>query len=236
MLANDFSFLPPTHPPTSGSAPAQPIGTGGPLLAAGRPAEVISSATDGEFFIRHAFVTDPRQGCELLFRRYFAPLCSHAVRFVYDRQQAEDLVADLFYALYTKKFYEQITGSYRAYLYQAVRNRACNSLRRELNRQETLSDAFDQPDLDSAQPDRLLQQDELYHALEQAVQQLPGQRQRVFVLSRFEGKSHKQIAGEMGLSPKTVENHLGQAIATVRQILRQQRLIGWGALILSILY
>ncbi|MVM37100.1 sigma-70 family RNA polymerase sigma factor [Spirosoma sp. HMF3257] len=186
---------------------------------------------DSELFIRNAFATDPRVGCELLFRQYFAPLCSHAIRFVYNRQVAEDLVADLFYAFYTKELYKQITGSYRAYLYQAIRNRAYNSLRWELGRQETLPDDLDRPDLETAQPDRLLQQDELYRALEQAVQQLPTQRQRVFLLSRFEGKSYKEIAQEMGLAPKTVENHLLRATSTVRQLLKQQKLISWGLLI-----
>lgn len=194
-----------------------------------------SVPTDSELFIRTAFATDPKMGCELLFRQYFAPLCSHAIRFVYDRQLAEDLVADLFYAFYTKEIYRQITGSYRAYLYQAVRNRAYNSIRWELGRQETLPDDLDRPDVDTAQPDRLLQQDELYRALEQVVQQLPPQRQRVFLLSRFEGKSYKEIAAEMSLSPKTVENHLLRAVSTVRQYLRQQRLISWGLLIIAAL-
>ena len=192
-------------------------------------------SADSELFIRNAFATDPRLGCELLFRQYFAPLCSHAVRFVYNRQLAEDLVADLFYAFYAKDLYRQITGSYRAYLYTAVRNRAFNSLRWELGRQEVLPDDLNQPDLETTQPDRLLQQDELYRALEQAVQQLPAQRQRVFLLSRFEGKSYKEIALDMGLSPKTVENHLLRATSTVRQLLRQQKLISWTLVVLTTL-
>lgn len=223
MPANAFPFRRPTDP-----TPGEPT----PLLRNHTEAPAPMS-TDGELFIRNAFATDPRMGCELLFRQYFAPLCSHAVRFVYDRQLAEDLVADLFYTFYTKEIYKQITGSYRTYLYQAVRNRAYNSLRWELGRQETLPDDLDRADTETIQPDRLLQQDELYRALEQAVQQLSPQRQRVFLLSRFEGKSYKEIAEEMDLAPKTVENHLLKAISTVRQSLRQQKLISWGLLLVA---
>lgn len=222
MPANVFSFRPTTDPTSIGPTPLPRSDTDPPTPL----------PPDGELFIRTAFATDPRVGCELLFRQYFAPLCSHAVRFVYNRQAAEDLVADLFYAFYTKELYKQITGSYRAYLYQAVRNRSYNSLRWELSRQEPLPDDLDRPDLETTQPDRLLQQDELYRALEQAVQQLPTQRQRVFLLSRFEGKSYKEIALEMGLAPKTVENHLLKATSTVRQLLKQQKLISWGLFIL----
>ncbi|WP_232541256.1 RNA polymerase sigma-70 factor [Spirosoma endbachense] len=223
MPADAFPFRRSTDPTPTGPTP----------LLRSDPEAPTPMPVDSEQFIRNAFATDPRLGCELLFRQYFAPLCSHAVRFVYDRQLAEDLVADLFYAFYTKEIYRQITGSYRAYLYQAVRNKAYNSLRWELGRQETLPDDLDRPDTETTQPDRLLQQDELYRALEQAVQQLSPQRQRVFLLSRFEGKSYKEIAEEMALSPKTVENHLLRAISMVRQSLRQQKLISWGFLFIA---
>lgn len=224
MPANAFPFRPSPDPNPGGSPP---------LLRSDAATPVPVSA-DSELFIRNAFAVDPKLGCELLFRQYFAPLCSHAIRFVYDRQVAEDVVADLFYTFYQKELYKQIKGSYRAYLYQAVRNRAYNSLRWELSRQEPLPDDLDQADQDAMQPDRLLQQDELYRALEQAVQQLSPQRQRVFLLSRFEGKSYKEIASELTLSPKTVENHLLQAISTVRQFLRNQKLISYGLLLLTV--
>lgn len=230
MPANAFPFRRITTPSPTGPTPLLRSDTQAATEPLARPAPV-----DSELFIRNAFATDPKLGCELLFRQYFAPLCSHAIRFVYDRQVAEDVVADLFYTLYTKELYKQIQGSYRAYLYQAVRNRAYNSLRWELNRREPLPDDLDQPDLDATQPDRLLQQDELYRALELAVQQLSPQRQRVFLLSRFEGKSYKEIASELDLSPKTVENHLLRAVSTVRQLLRQQKLISCGLFLLMAL-
>ncbi|MBD2754021.1 sigma-70 family RNA polymerase sigma factor [Spirosoma validum] len=226
MPANAFSVHRSTDPLPTGPAP---------LPQTDAHASTLLTATNGELFIRNTFAADPKLGCELLFRQYFAPLCSHAVRFVYDRQLAEDIVADLFFTFYQKELYRQITGSYRAYLYQAVRNRAYNSLRWEMGRQETLPDDLDRPDLDASQPDRLMQQDELYRALEQAVQQLSPQQQRVFLLNRFEGKSYKEIAEALDLAPKTVENHLLRAVSTVRQLLRQQKLISCGLLLLATL-
>jgi RNA polymerase sigma-70 factor (ECF subfamily) len=223
MSASAFSFGQPAD--NSSNEPA-PFPRGDTDASSTPPA-------DNELFIRKAFETDARQGCELLFRQYFAPLCSHAIRFVYDRQVAEDIVADIFFTFYTKGFYQQVKGSYRAYLYQAVRNRAYNSLRWELGRQESLPDELDQADTEATQPDRLMQQNELYWGLEQAVQQLSPQRQRVFLMSRFEGKSYKEIALALHLAPKTVENHLLQAIAIIRQSLRQQNLISWGLLMLT---
>lgn len=51
---------------------------------------------DNELFIRRTFAESPSQGCALLFRRYHKILCSHAVRFVYSKEIAEDLVSEYF--------------------------------------------------------------------------------------------------------------------------------------------
>jgi RNA polymerase sigma-70 factor (ECF subfamily) len=195
-------------------------------------AQLMPTEIEHELFVRKAFEEDPRHGCELLFKLYFAPLCSHAVRYVYNRQLAEDLVADLFYSFYAKKQYERVTGSYRAYLYQAVRNRAFNCIRWELGRRGAEEPDLNEPDVESGQPDNLLLQDELYQTLERAVQQLSPQRQRVFLMSRFEGKSYKEIAHELELTPKTVENHLLRALTAVRSTLRQSNLLITTALLL----
>ncbi|GAB3547395.1 RNA polymerase sigma-70 factor [Spirosoma fluminis] len=209
MSVNPFLITPPGDKPALRPESGQSV-----------PTEI-----DHELFVRKAFEQDPRHGCELLFKLYFAPLCSHAVRYVYNRQLAEDLVADLFYSFYANRQYERVTSSYRAYLYQAVRNRAFNCIRWELGRQGTEEPDLNEPDTESGQPDNLLVQDELYQTLERAVQQLSPQRQRVFLMSRFEGKSYKEIAHELGLTPKTVENHLLRALTAVRSVLRQSHLL-----------
>jgi hypothetical protein len=46
---------------------------------------------DAEVLLQEIFNTDPRQGCSLLFRLYFAPLCSHVIRFVYAKQVAGEI-------------------------------------------------------------------------------------------------------------------------------------------------
>ncbi|GAA4402753.1 RNA polymerase sigma-70 factor [Nibrella viscosa] len=160
-----------------------------------------------------------------MFRQYYAPLCSHAIRFVHNREVAEDLVADVFYAFYTQELHRQITTSYRSYLFRAVRNRAYNYIRWDLSRQEPLLTDADWADAEAAQPDHLMVQDEFYLALEEAIGQLPPQRQKVLLLSRFEGKKQKEIADELSLAPKTVENHLLRALATLRTILTEKNLL-----------
>ncbi len=178
---------------------------------------------DAEFMIRQRFDEDPRRGCELLFRRYYRPLCSQAVRFVHSRAVAEDIVSDVFLSFWKNQVHQHITSSYQAYLYAAVRNRAYTYLRQEFQQEPTPSL---QAELDptgpivSLDPEQLLQYTELSQRIEATVRTLPPQCQRVFVMSRFEGKKHREIADELNISPKTIEAHLSRALATLRQVLQ----------------
>lgn len=182
---------------------------------------------DSEFLIRQAFAENVRTGYELLFRRYYRSLCSQAVRFVHSRTIAEDIVSEVFLSFWKNQVHQHITTSYQAYLYVAVRKRACSQLRREFLPQplsvETESDVADSPF--SMDPEQLLQYTELYQRIEETVRTLPPQCQRVFVMSRFEGKKHREIADELQISPKTIEAHLSRALAQLRRALRVGLLI-----------
>ncbi|MBN8824508.1 MAG: RNA polymerase sigma-70 factor [Spirosoma sp.] len=177
---------------------------------------------DAEYFIRQAFATDPHKGCELLFRAYYRDLCSTAIRFVYSRQVTEDIVGEVFLAFWTNRTYEKITTSYRAYLFRSVRNRAYNYLKFELSRSRPL-ELFDESDPDSVQqPDHILQLDELRRQINEIIRTLPMQAQRVFIMSRFDGRSHAEIAQELQINHKTVESHITRALSSLRVLLRQE--------------
>ena len=93
---------------------------------------------DNEQFIRKTFEDDTKKGCELLFKCYYNTLCSHAVRFVYSKQVAEDLVGEVFYVFWQKQLHLQIHTSFRAYLFTAVRQRALTYLRWEFSRRNVI--------------------------------------------------------------------------------------------------
>ncbi|GEO03418.1 DNA-directed RNA polymerase sigma-70 factor [Adhaeribacter aerolatus] len=181
--------------------------------------------TDNEAFIRQAFEVDPRQGCELLFHHYYQSLCSHAVRFLYAKAIAEDIVSEIFYQFYKKETYKQITSSYRAYLYKAVRNSAYNYLRWEANRSVELEACADISDLVCQQPDAIVQYEELYQDVEAAIDSLPSQCRKIYLMHRFENKKYAEIATELQLSPRTVEAQIRKASLFLKEILRQKWLL-----------
>ncbi|RRB01053.1 RNA polymerase sigma-70 factor [Larkinella rosea] len=175
---------------------------------------------DSELFIRKTFETDPKKGCELLFRLYYKPLCTHAVRFVYSREIAEDLVADIFYNFWNTQAFSQVQHSYRAYLFRSVRNRAYNYLMNELKKNDSLDTVLQLESASSDAPERMMQFEELYRKVDELVATLPPQCQKVFIMNRFEGKKNREIADELHLSIRTVETHIGKALATLRNGLK----------------
>lgn len=180
---------------------------------------------DDELFIRKAVLTNPRMGVELLYKRYYQPMCTHAVKFVGAREVAEDLVSEIFFDFYIQNKFLDITTSYRLYLFRTVRNRAYNYLRWDLSRKAELTEVAQKPILKEQQPDQISQYEELYHDVEEAVNRLPVERRRIYLMRKFDGMKYQEIADELNLSVKTVDVQLNRANQFVRALLREKWLL-----------
>lgn len=181
-----------------------------------------ATASDDELFIRKTLEENPRLGVELLYKRYYQPMCTHAVKFVGAREVAEDLVSEIFFSFYSKNTFLEINTSYRLYLFHTVRNRAYNYLRWDLSRKAELSEAAQKPILKEQQPDQISQFEELYHDVEEAVNKLPVERRRIYLMRKFDGMKYQEIADELHLSVKTVDVQLNRANQFVRGQLREK--------------
>lgn len=180
--------------------------------------------TDGgndELLTRKLFESDPKKGCELLFRRYYTNLCNHAIRFVHSKEIAEDIVGEIFAAFWQKKIYEQIETSYRSYLYKSVRHRSYNYLKTQVEKSDSLERVHQTSSGDQL-PDEVLHYTELYQKVERIIQQLPPQCRRAYILKRVEGRKYHEIAAEMKLSTKAVEALVSRALVKLRQGLQEE--------------
>ena len=174
-----------------------------------------------ESIIRQVLQNDPQAGYDMLFRRYYRPLCSHAARFLYSKETAEDVVSEVFLNFWKNKLYENVNSTYKTYLYTAVRNNAYNYLKKEF-RTRDLKENFSEVNIklrESSDPQSILLLDELFSKVEKSINSFPPQCQRVFLLSRFEGKKNKEIAETMNLKLKTVEAHMMKALSTLKKSL-----------------
>ena len=198
-----------------------------PLSASGPAGDGLTTVgQDSERFVRNCFEQDAAKGFELLYREHFSPLCSHAVRVVYSKEMAMDIVSDVFCMFWQQQIHTRITTSYRAYLYTAVRHRSLKYIQREFGRENSFADSADVDVCSDTQtPEEILQYDELSRKVEQVINGLSPQTQKVFLMSRFESKKYQTIADELHLSIKTIETHMSKALSILRRALTDESVL-----------
>jgi RNA polymerase sigma-70 factor (ECF subfamily) len=155
---------------------------------------------------------------EALFRAYYPSLCRFAAGYVDADAHARDLVQDVFLRIWERRANWTVRHSLKAYLYQAVRNRALNHVRR----QNTKDDAVDDLEYTTDDAEHRTAAD-AYHAhtlseeVDEAIADLPERRRMAFLLHRRHGFTYKEIARIMDITTKTVENQIGRALQSLRE-------------------
>lgn len=142
-------------------------------------------------------------------------LCRFVYRYVGSREEAEDIVQEVFLAIW-ERGYEWEGRDPLPFLYRAAHNRAISRARHESvhDRWQRQVSTADEPA--AAGVDTDLAESELDDALGRAIEVLPERCRLVFTMSREQGLSHAEIARMLGLSHKTVESHIWRALTSLR--------------------
>jgi RNA polymerase sigma-70 factor (ECF subfamily) len=170
----------------------------------------------------------------VLFTEHFASLCGLVMSYVRNAAVAEELVQDLFCAIWHRREEWRPSGRVRHYLLVAARNRAISYLRHEQVAERQTRGWFgagasaradDPPAMGRrfAEPDQDAEAAELAEACREAIHALP-ERQRLVVTLRWQHRlSHGEIAHALGISVKGVENQLTRAHKSLRKYLERFR-------------
>ncbi len=149
-----------------------------------------------------------------LFEAMHVVLLRYAWRFTGEQEAARDIVQDAFLKLWQIRTNVDPTRSLKALLYTMVRNLALNHKRAA----QHTNGAFPEHDLLDKAPaaDQQVEASMLDHRLRRFIEQMPDRRREAFMLSRFEGLSHEEIAQVMNLTPRTVNTHIVLALKDLR--------------------
>jgi RNA polymerase sigma-70 factor, ECF subfamily len=157
---------------------------------------------------------------EMYFKTFYQPLCNYAYTFLQDREEAEEIVQNTFISVWEKRDGLNVRTSGKAYMYAMVRNACLNVLKHEKIKQKYVGEelALTSPGYESVS--NIVSSNELETKIQQAIEKLPEQCRLVFKLSRFEELKYQEIADQLNISVKTVENHMGKALKIMREQLK----------------
>ncbi len=158
---------------------------------------------------------DPKS-FERLFHAFYRPLCRYCRKFVASMDAAEEVVGDVFYALWKNRTKYEIQTSAISYLFTATRNRAYDHLRKlQRDRSCSLEQAMHVSTMEPSSQ-LVLEADEIQQKLQAAVESLPPGCRKIFQMSRDLGMKYTEIAEALGVSIKTVETQMGRALKNIR--------------------
>src|SRR5699024_7338739 len=164
---------------------------------------------------------------ELIFRRYYASLCSFATRFVNQPEVAEEIVQNIFLNLWEHRTTINIDRSLKSYLFRTVYNRCNNHLAHLKVKNNYLRFAETQNrenQFSASQTSNNFRDTELDEIIKTEIEALPESCKKIFKMSRFEGLKYKEIATYLNISQKTVETQISRALAKLREELKEYRI------------
>jgi RNA polymerase sigma-70 factor, ECF subfamily len=158
------------------------------------------------------------QVVEKVFTDWFGHLYAYAMSVVKDEETAEEVVQKVFCRIWEKRERLEVHTSLKAYLYGSVYHECMDWLRHrkrvEAHRRQTMRHGG-QASRESASDK--VELSELEKKLQQAIDELPDQCRAIFCLSRYGELGYKEIAGQLGISVKTVEAQISKALKRLRK-------------------
>lgn len=171
----------------------------------------------------HRLKASDRDAFERVFRRLHDRIFRYIRALTKSEGTARDLTQDVFVRLWEAREGLDPTRSLEAYVYRMARNRVYNvrrNRRTRAHKQAHMQAATDAQERSPQLPDSKLNAAVLETNMQAWIAALPERQREALVLSRFEGLSHQEVATVMGISPRTVNNHIVSALKTLRARIR----------------
>jgi len=166
---------------------------------------------------------DGKEAFTAFYSSNFQKLIIISDRYVKNVHAAEEIVQDMFVKIWEEKELLLNVHAVKPYLYRSVVNASINFVNRQKNIEKHHLKIAE--NLSTEDIDLLDEQNELLVLLYKEIELLPVKCQEVFKLSRLEGLKYREIAVQLNISERTVENHMGHALRTLRArvLLKAQR-------------
>lgn len=166
------------------------------------------------YFLLSAVRHGDQKAFDALFRKYYPMLCAYGHRFV-ALEDAEEIVEDSLLWIWENRGTLDIESSLSSYLFKMVYRRALNKLA-HIDATQRADTRFYEEMQEMLQDTDYYQMEELTKRIEKAIAALPESYREAFVMHRFRDMSYKEIAEILGVSSKTIDYRIQQALKQLR--------------------
>jgi len=156
---------------------------------------------------------------EKVFTRYYSTLCAYSRLFIRSGDVCENIVQELMLWIWENHSELHINDSLSRYLFTATRNRCLKHISHEMVERRVLDEMHKKLHGQFESPDFYIVQ-ELEERIQNAVARLPDSYRQAFELNRYERKTYDEIASMLGVSSKTVDYRIQQALKLLRASLK----------------
>src|SRR5690606_1567472 len=168
-----------------------------------------------------------------IYNRHSKTLYHFARKFIQDTDVIDDIIHDSFLNLWNARHRIKSEYPIENYLFRIVRNLVFKHLKSQLRSAEAMVELkyFEEERLVARSAEQAVIEEEYEDIYELAIDRLPPQRKKIFMMCREEGLSHKEIAQFLNISPNTVKEHMSLAMKTIQDYIAKDH-----GVILSLLF
>jgi RNA polymerase sigma-70 factor (family 1) len=153
---------------------------------------------------------------DILFEKYSAKLYRFALSLLKNHEDSKEIVQETFFRVWDKRHEIDSSKSFKSFLFTISYHLIIDQLRLKLKDHEYrrfLKEYFKTEELPvNSEADYEV----LNRQIAAIIEELPAKRKQIFTLSREQGLTHKEIAGQLNISVKTVENQINLALKLIK--------------------
>jgi RNA polymerase sigma-70 factor (ECF subfamily) len=159
---------------------------------------------------------------DLIYLKYSKQLYAFGLKYLRSAAEAEELVQSVFLKVWENYRILEKESSFKSYLFTIAYNSICNIFRKNSYRQKFITDTIAGNPLSSFEIGEGIDYKSVLDQVQIIITKLPERQKIIFMKSREEGKSTKEIAAELGLSPGTIDNYISESLKFIRSHLRNE--------------
>lgn len=173
-----------------------------------------------------------RSSFEKIYKLYHGRVFGFCIKYGLDPFDAEEVTQEVFVKIWEARKQLDPERNIQSYLLTIARNAAIDSFKAKIKEEATRKYQMSYLESGFNNVEEAINYQDLQGKIKNVMMRIPEKRRKVFELSRIKGLSHKEISRELGISTKTVENHIALALQDFRLAFGEKKIVSVAALIL----